>query len=212
MAGTVLDRLTPSISSNAIPRRCSSQSSSAAYSSGMRTASVSSRQVAVSSSPSNVPSLMFVLPMSTASNTPLTAQSVAGHRPLPEGEGVASGGGCAATAAYKPGVEAGVGRELGMEGRGEQVALAGGDHVAVGQRGQRFGFWPDALDDRGADEDGVQWLLQPGKRQVDLEAVDLPAERVALHRQVHQSDTAIGLATDDIARQQDHACARSPHG
>src|SRR5438105_14825276 len=116
------------------------------------------------------------------------------------------------TAPYEPRVEAGVGRELGMERRGEQVALARGDYTAVWQRGQCLGFWPDALDDRGADEDRVQRLLEPGKRQVDLEAVDLPTERVPLHRQVHQSDAAVGLAADDVARQQDHAGARSPHG
>src|SRR5258707_3422280 len=76
MAVTVLDRLTPLTSPKPRPRRASSQSRSTAYSSGIRRASVSSRQVAHNCSPSNVPSLTFVLPMSIARSKPATGTSV----------------------------------------------------------------------------------------------------------------------------------------
>ncbi len=52
-------------------------------------------------------------------------------------------------------VQAGVGGELGVEGGGEQIALAGGDDAAVGQGGQRLGLGADPLDQRRADEDRV---------------------------------------------------------
>src|SRR5207248_1244314 len=209
--------------------------------------SVSRRQVAISSSPTNAPSLTFVFPISTANNIfpgedpteayALTVRALRvtglkierntfqpeawrafprwasvqrrlstrfatqdGHR---QGRLRFSRG--LSTVVNEVRVEPGVRRQLGVEGRGQEIALAGGDDSAVRQRRQRLGRLTNPLDGGCTDEDGVDWPIQAGERQIDLEAVDLPAEGVALDREVHQADSPVGLTADDVACEQDHS-------
>ena len=77
---------------------------------------------------------------------------------------------------------------------------------------QCFGFGSDALDERGADEDGMERVVEALDGEVRFEAVDLPAEGVALDAQVHEPDAAVRLTTLDVAGKQDHARTRAPHG
>ena len=52
-------------------------------------------------------------------------------------------------------MEAEIGSQLGMEGGGEEAALAGGHGCSVRQAGQHFDSGPYLFDDRGADENGM---------------------------------------------------------
>ena len=66
-----------------------------------------------------------------------------------------------------------------------------------------------ALDDGRADEDAVDRpIAQDGHGDVRLEAVQLPAEGVALDGDVEQRKDRL-VAVDDLAREQDHAGARA---
>src|SRR5207253_2862721 len=93
-----------------------------------------------------------------------------------------------ATARDKPGVEAHVWREFWMERRGDQISLAGGDDAAVRQGGERFRLRAEALHRRRADEHRMEGVIHASERQVDLEAIDLPTEGIALDGQIHQPD------------------------
>jgi len=75
------------------------------------------------------------------------------------------------------------------------MALPGGDGGTITQAGQHFHSWPNRLDARCADEYSVEWAaglvggahrVQRRNRQIGLEAVHLPSEGVAGHREVHQ--------------------------
>ena len=65
-------------------------------------------------------------------------------------------------------VHAYVGRELGVERRRQEIALAGGHHSAVVQGGQRFGLLAQALHHGRANEHCVQRLLQDEIRKRDV--------------------------------------------
>src|SRR5207253_1567042 len=67
-------------------------------------------------------------------------------------------------------------------------------------------------DQRRADEHRVDWTVQATEWQVDLETIDLPTERIALHGEVHQPDPPVRLRAEDVAREQDHAGAGAPDG
>src|SRR5438477_4210981 len=114
------------------------------------------------------------------------------------------------TTPNKPAVEARIRRQLGVERGGEQVALPRRDDSAAWQAGQGLGFGTDAFDQRRANKNGVDRPLQPDELVVSLEAVDLTPEGIALDRQIHQADAAVWLATQNVARQQNHAGARAP--
>src|SRR5215471_18669950 len=134
IAGTVLDMLRPSRSPKENPRRFRSQSSNTAYSSGIRTESVSRRHVAVSSSPTKVPSFTLVLPMSMARSTRSECSDLLRRAP-----------GRLAAGVDEPRVQACIWRQLGMEGGGQQVALASGHHSPIVQGGERLGSGAHAL-------------------------------------------------------------------
>src|SRR3954468_3730383 len=86
-------------------------------------------------------------------------------------------------------VNAEVAGELRVESRGKQVPLPNGDNPTGGRAvldtAQHPHVVADLLDPWRADEDGVK--IAAGDlldRHVGLERVDLPAERVAPHRQL----------------------------
>src|SRR5262249_45194286 len=189
IAGTVLDRLMPRMSSKVSPRRCSSQSSSAAYSSGMRVVSVSRRQLAVCMRPSKTPSLTLVLPTSIARTNFGTVSSYESGPLMSRRSALLD----------EPLVQARVGRQLWMERRRQEVVLSRGNDTTVGQGCQCFNSRTDALDQRRAYEHGMDRVIETNKPQRRLEAVDLPAKGVALHRQVHQADASVGLRAEDVA-------------
>ena len=86
-------------------------------------------------------------------------------------------------------MEAGLAGELGMERRGDHVALADRDDPAVIESGEDVDVGPDALDDRRADEDGVdRRVAQDGHRSVGLEGVQLAPEGVALDGHVEERE------------------------
>ena len=74
-------------------------------------------------------------------------------------------------------MQAAVVGQLGMEGHGEDVALAHRDGVAV-HLGEHLHLVAVLLDPRRADEDGAQ-RPDPVELEVGLEAVQLAAEGVA---------------------------------
>ncbi len=85
-------------------------------------------------------------------------------------------------------VEARFAGQLGVEGRGQHVALPDRHDASVGQAGQDVDVRPDALDGGRPDEHGVHRLVaQDGHHEVRLEAVQLAAEGVALDGHVEQA-------------------------
>ena len=101
-------------------------------------------------------------------------------------------------------------REFGVEGGGEEVALAGSHGSAVRQSRQDVDARAHVLYDRGADEDRVKWRVSEGRNgQVGLEAVHLAAEGIPPNGNVH------GLQGRHSGRvqppgQEDHAGAGPP--
>src|SRR5215218_8152561 len=111
-----------------------------------------------------------------------------------------------------------VARDLRVERRGQQRALANGDDPTVGRAAfdasEHLHGRPDLLDPRCPDEDAVDGpLVQAGHPHVALEGGHLPAEGVAPHGHV---DAAEGLlvrrGVQDAVGQQDHPGARAVGG
>src|SRR6187551_1283537 len=95
-------------------------------------------------------------------------------------------------------VEARLPRELGMERRREHVPLAHRDDAAVIETRQDVDVGAGRLDDRGADEDGMdRRRAEDIDLEVGLEGVELTAEGIALHADVEQREDRL-LATRDV--------------
>ena len=106
-------------------------------------------------------------------------------------------------------MEARLAGELGVERGGDDVA-AGGRRRSGRHRGGpgRPRLRPSALDDRGADEDGVdRRVTEDRDLQLGLERVELAAERVPLDGDVEQRQDRF-FAAGDLVRQDDHPGAR----
>src|SRR5262249_43269904 len=104
-------------------------------------------------------------------------------------------------------VSRGVTRQLRMDGAAEHGALPGEDGLAAA-RGERRDPWAHPSDAGGPDEHGVEGdrLVPEPAVHARLERLLLPAVRVALHRDVDQ--TQRGLARiEDLAGQEDQAGA-----
>ncbi len=74
-----------------------------------------------------------------------------------------------------------------MEGGAYDIFLANGDYV-VGELGENVDIVADRLNDGGAYEDGVERLLNPFDINISLEGLTLPAECVALHLNVKNTE------------------------
>src|SRR3954453_14381638 len=113
---------------------------------------------------------------------------------------------------YEQLVPPSVARQLRVERRGEQVPLTHGDDPTVGPT-EDLDLRSDRLDPRRPDEHPTN--RRPFDARDDhrlLERVDLPAEGVAAHRDVHAPDG--GLARDAVLQpvgEQDHARAGPVH-
>src|SRR5512135_488099 len=80
-----------------------------------------------------------------------------------------------------------VARELGMERGREQVPFARGDDRPVRQGGEGLDVLAEVRDLRRADEDGVVGAAGHAlHRELRFEGIQLPAEGVALDRDVHE--------------------------
>src|SRR3954470_6879487 len=88
-------------------------------------------------------------------------------------------------------------RQLGMERRSEEAALAQKDGLAVVLR-QHLDVGAVVAHARGANEDSAQRLLLVAQAQVGLEAGDLAAIGVAVDIDVHQSQ--VPAIEDDHSR------------
>ena len=107
-------------------------------------------------------------------------------------------------------MDAGVGRELGMKGGGEQVAffdqngraIAGSEDLNVGT---------DPGDARRADEDHLERTAGKGGRGRENGGVDLPTIGVALDRDVEGAEGSLSWVLD-VLRKQDAAGAGSEGG
>src|SRR4051812_34595582 len=99
-------------------------------------------------------------------------------------------------------VEPRVVRQLRMERRDEVATLAREHRVPV-DLGEHLDARADLLHPRRPDEDGAHRRLLTGHGEVGLEARDLPAERVPLHRQVDEAEV--------VPVEDDHAGARPEH-
>src|SRR3954465_5414103 len=117
----------------------------------MRVASVSRRHVATSLSPSKAPSLTLVLPTSMARTMSPTAASLDGGDDLRL---------VLCAALDEPRVQRRVWRELRVECRREQIALAGGGRAGGGRGRERLCLGSNPLDQRRTDEDRVQWVVE----------------------------------------------------
>ncbi len=99
--------------------------------------------------------------------------------------------------------------EFGMERRHEQTTLPRCNDATIGKTRQHLDRWPHCLDQWGADEDGVQRRRADDRdRQVNLKALALAAEGVALDPNVHHAEELlIGQGADHVAGQEDEARA-----
>src|SRR5450759_3083121 len=106
-------------------------------------------------------------------------------------------------------VDAGFARQFRVEGEGNHVALAHGHDAPVRESRQHLDAGPHSIDDRGADEDRMHRPITKDRhRQIRLEGVDLPAERVALDRDVEQREDRL-FAAGYLLRQKDHPRTRA---
>src|SRR3954452_13603293 len=94
--------------------------------------------------------------------------------------------------------------ELGVERRGDDIALADGHDAAVIETCQDVDVRPRPIDDRRADEDRMDGrVTQDRDVELRLERVELTPERVALDGDVNQREDR-RLAACDLAREDDH--------
>ena len=103
--------------------------------------------------------------------------------------------------------------ELGMEGRGKELALTGCDRPPIRQAQRGFCVTPNPGDDRSANEGQVVGHLRNLKERycdLDFEGVNLAPESIALDLHVHQSEQ--GLIAPDFFGEQDRAGAGAPDG
>src|SRR5947209_7118195 len=108
--------------------------------------------------------------------------------------------GCLPHYGQEPFVDACVVRQLGMERRDEQPALAGENGVAV-DLGEHLDVGARLREPRRADEDSAQRLVAVADVQIGLEAVHLATEGVALGAPVAEAEV--------VAVEDDHAGARA---
>ena len=108
-------------------------------------------------------------------------------------------------------MEAGLARDLRVEGGAEQVALPHRDHAAVVEGRERLRGRPDRLDDRRADERGVHRRpVEQGDVEVRLERVELVAEGVAPHGHVEAAEgLLVRQRVEDAVGQHDQPGARA---
>src|SRR5438309_940772 len=101
-----------------------------------------------------------------------------------------------------------IARQLGMKAEREDVALAHCDSATL-MRGYDLGG-ASRLHQRRPDEHARKGLAaQARDLEVGLEAVDLAAIAVTSHRDVEQAHAMLALhPVGDVARENDHACAR----
>src|SRR6266516_6845754 len=108
-------------------------------------------------------------------------------------------------------VHASVTRQLRVERRGQQLSLANHDNLTGGgTRGhgrERRRRGADRLDPRRADEHGMQRpAFEPVDREVGLERVNLPSERIPAHRHVDPAERLLLVRpADETVGEQDHA-------
>jgi hypothetical protein len=107
-------------------------------------------------------------------------------------------------------VDARVGRKLGVEGGGEQVALAD-EYGSVIASGENFDAGAHARDARGADEDHLDGTAGQGSRPGQDGGVDLASVGVAFHRDVERGQRRL-RRVQDVFGEQDDAGAGSEGG
>src|SRR6266511_3377691 len=103
--------------------------------------------------------------------------------------------------------------ELGMEACRQEMPLPSRDDAPAVDPCQHLDLFAGRLQERRADEDGVQRLLAERRNvQIGLEAVELAAEGVAPRRDIHQAQCwlALGPALGDPPGHQDRAGASAP--
>ncbi len=109
-------------------------------------------------------------------------------------------------------MEAAVMGELGVERRCHEGALTGRDDRAIAQLRQDLDAGSDRLDQRGADEDGVERICAEDRHiEIRFERVALPAERIPANADVHQAGERMRM-TGHIAGDEDRAGTGTPHG
>src|SRR5262249_13420243 len=101
--------------------------------------------------------------------------------------------------------DAGVSRELGMEGRRQHVAVAD-EHGRAGGAGEDLGAGPELDEPRGPDEDRGERASGQARLERRLERVDLPPVRVSLHDRVEEAEARLG-GRSDLAREEDRSGA-----
>lgn len=110
--------------------------------------------------------------------------------------------------------------ELGMETRGEQIALLRGDDRAVLQFRQDLDTITDGFHQRRANKNRVErssiTIVDGGYIEVGLERVYLASKGITFDRYIHYTDERLphsGMTChSNIFCQNDHPRARSPYG
>src|SRR5262249_52381312 len=101
--------------------------------------------------------------------------------------------------------DAGVSRELGMEGRRQDVALPDEHGRAIVLR-QDLHTRPQVDEARGPDEDRGERTSGKARLERRFERVDLPPVGVSLDRRVEEAEARLG-GRADLAREEDRAGA-----
>src|SRR2546422_220046 len=89
--------------------------------------------------------------------------------------------------AQEPRVDPQVPRQLGVERGADEMALAGEDDPLL-DRSDRLARSPGPRDFWGADEHPVKGPIEDGDLDLALEGLPLAAERIPVHRHVHQPE------------------------
>ena len=109
-------------------------------------------------------------------------------------------------------MDACVGRQLRMERSRQHSALTNEDGIAV-MSSENLDACANSLNAWRADEHRVEGAVEVGNREVRLEAVDLPAVRIASNVDIESlKRSLIGASVVDVLCEEDHSGARSENG